>query len=288
MAGPDKKPTFYDTLGISQDASPKDIKRAYQKLSMQYHPDKTQGDTEKQEKFKEISEAYGVLKDPEKQKIYNKIISELSEDQFKEVVGKDKISNIVEMVYEEQMTPQKGLDKLEKSELAALARSGLGAKFDKKEQKQRVNEYKDIVAKSEDGSLKNHLDNLLKENPSKYRQVMANAMTQSISSVSKGVSAESHGAMLTELMGIYKGNQKEPGGNFTSTEWNRVKPHIINAKESEGLTPQQESILKSAKKELHTAHKERFSAPQTTLTPSATPRVPAKGKGKGKGSMERG
>ncbi len=62
---------YYEVLGISRSADPNDIKKAYRKLAMQYHPDKNQGDTKSEEKFKEVSEAYEVLKDPEKRRRYD-------------------------------------------------------------------------------------------------------------------------------------------------------------------------------------------------------------------------
>ncbi|OQX86137.1 molecular chaperone DnaJ [candidate division KSB1 bacterium 4484_87] len=62
---------YYDVLGISRDANETEIKKAYRKLALQYHPDKNPGDKEAEEKFKEISEAYEVLKDPEKRRRYD-------------------------------------------------------------------------------------------------------------------------------------------------------------------------------------------------------------------------
>lgn len=65
------KQDYYDLLGISRSADEKEIKRAYKKLAMQYHPDRTKGDKEKEEKFKEIQEAYEVLTDREKRAAYD-------------------------------------------------------------------------------------------------------------------------------------------------------------------------------------------------------------------------
>ena len=65
------KQDYYELLGVSKSADEKEIKRAYKKLAMQYHPDRTQGDKEKEEKFKEIQEAYEVLSDKQKRANYD-------------------------------------------------------------------------------------------------------------------------------------------------------------------------------------------------------------------------
>lgn len=62
---------YYNTLGIGKSANEDDIKKAYRKLAMQYHPDKNPGDKKAEEKFKEISEAYAVLSDPQKRQKYD-------------------------------------------------------------------------------------------------------------------------------------------------------------------------------------------------------------------------
>lgn len=62
---------YYKILGVGRNASQDEIKKAYRKLALKYHPDKTKGDKEAETKFKEISEAYEVLKDPEKRKKYD-------------------------------------------------------------------------------------------------------------------------------------------------------------------------------------------------------------------------
>jgi curved DNA-binding protein len=62
---------YYDVLGVSKTATPDDIKKAYRKLAMKYHPDKAKGDKTSEEKFKDINEANEVLSDPEKRKKYD-------------------------------------------------------------------------------------------------------------------------------------------------------------------------------------------------------------------------
>ena len=62
---------YYKILGVSKTSSPDEIKKAYRKLALKYHPDHNKGDKAAEDKFKDISEAYAVLSDPEKKKQYD-------------------------------------------------------------------------------------------------------------------------------------------------------------------------------------------------------------------------
>ncbi len=66
------KADFYDTLGVAKSADEKELKSAYRKLAMQYHPDRNQGDASAEGKFKELNEAYETLRDPQKRAAYDR------------------------------------------------------------------------------------------------------------------------------------------------------------------------------------------------------------------------
>ena len=78
MAGKD----YYKILEISKSASAQDIKKAYRKLAMKYHPDHNKGDNKAETRFKEVSEAYAVLSDPEKRKQYDTFGAEGFQNRF--------------------------------------------------------------------------------------------------------------------------------------------------------------------------------------------------------------
>jgi molecular chaperone DnaJ len=66
------KRDFYDVLGVSKDATPEELKKAYRKMAIKYHPDKNPDDKASEEKFKEAAEAYEVLSDPQKRSRYDR------------------------------------------------------------------------------------------------------------------------------------------------------------------------------------------------------------------------
>ncbi len=67
---------YYNILGVSRDASQEEIKKKYRKMAAKFHPDKNPGNKRAEAKFKEVGEAYEVLKDPKKRKLYDKVGSD--------------------------------------------------------------------------------------------------------------------------------------------------------------------------------------------------------------------
>lgn len=113
---------YYDILEISKNATSDEIKKAYRKMAIKYHPDKNPGNKEYEEKFKTISQAYEVLKDPKKKQAYDQYGHDAFQgfnsqnqnynqgfsgfkdpfDIFKEVFGGNKESNIFEGFFNQQ------------------------------------------------------------------------------------------------------------------------------------------------------------------------------------------
>ena len=67
-----EKRDYYEVLGLQKGASEEEIKKAFRKMAMKYHPDKNPGNKEAEEKFKEVNEAYSVLSDPDKKSKYDR------------------------------------------------------------------------------------------------------------------------------------------------------------------------------------------------------------------------
>src|ERR1044071_5714828 len=65
------KRDYYEVLGVGKNASAEEIKKAYRKVAMQYHPDRNPGDKSSEDKFKEAAEAYEILSDPDKKRRYD-------------------------------------------------------------------------------------------------------------------------------------------------------------------------------------------------------------------------
>ena len=80
---------YYKILGVAKSASQDEIKKAYRKLAIQYHPDKNQGDKQAEDRFKEVGEAYEVLKDPEKRKKYDQLGANWDQFQHADAGGSD-------------------------------------------------------------------------------------------------------------------------------------------------------------------------------------------------------
>ena len=65
------KKDYYDVLGVAKGASKEELKKAYRKLAMKFHPDRNPDDEQASEKFKELSEAYEILSDDQKRQTYD-------------------------------------------------------------------------------------------------------------------------------------------------------------------------------------------------------------------------
>ncbi|MEN6464914.1 MAG: molecular chaperone DnaJ [Syntrophaceae bacterium] len=96
------KRDYYEVLGVARSASDDDIKRAYRKLAMSYHPDRNPGDRESEEKFKEAAEAYEVLRDPQKRELFDRYGHEgLSSTGFRGFTGFEDIFSSFGDIFED-------------------------------------------------------------------------------------------------------------------------------------------------------------------------------------------
>jgi molecular chaperone DnaJ len=91
------KKDYYEVLGVSKTASEDELKKAYRKLAVQFHPDKNKGDKAAEEKFKEISEAYDVLRDPQKRAGYDRFGHEGANYNSSNHSGREYASNFADI-----------------------------------------------------------------------------------------------------------------------------------------------------------------------------------------------
>ena len=94
------KRDYYDVLNISKNASPEDIKSAYRKLAVKYHPDKNPGDKSAEDKFKEASEAYGYFQIKVRKKITIILVTPHLKMVVVEVVGLVVLEDLVELIFQ--------------------------------------------------------------------------------------------------------------------------------------------------------------------------------------------
>ena len=95
------KRDYYEVLGVGRDASGEDLKKSYRRLAHRYHPDKTQGDKESEEKFKELNEAYEILSDPDKRRRYDSFGHEMGGAGFGGGEGFGGFGDIFEDIFED-------------------------------------------------------------------------------------------------------------------------------------------------------------------------------------------
>lgn len=87
----EQKRDYYEVLGINRNADTAEIKKAYRKLAKKYHPDTNSGDVSSEQRFKEVTEAYSVLNDPEKRKLYDRFGHAAFEEGFSPNQGQGNV-----------------------------------------------------------------------------------------------------------------------------------------------------------------------------------------------------
>lgn len=90
---------YYDILGISQSSTSDEVKKAYRKLSLKFHPDKNEGDEYFSQMFKQINIAYNVLIDPEKRKIYDFQLRSRRQNQTQNALKSLKMNLPIKIVF---------------------------------------------------------------------------------------------------------------------------------------------------------------------------------------------
>ncbi|KAI8639250.1 X-domain of DnaJ-containing-domain-containing protein [Parasitella parasitica] len=215
--GTDENPVstdYYDSLGVSISATQLEIKKAYRKLAIKYHPDKNPNDSTAEEKFKKISEAYQVLSDPALRKRYNEFGEENGirpdggfvdpEDFFKQSFGGDRFVDIIgEISIGKDM--RDALETHEQDqENADLKSLTLEQKVEREEKKEKLERARAVARETRVQALTTKLINKLSlytelnDIPEDARYA---AFSNIIQIEAEGLKRESHGVELLNAVG---------------------------------------------------------------------------------------